>query len=155
MTQHLSDDSHLLCVLCGQAPGDTSPLDRSADSGPMILAVHSDGTACGYVVHDLCVRYVRAHGPLADVDCLCGRGPVVEGIPRASPVSDGVDTDAMATVADALPEDSDGEVENDLDDSSEDSEDDSAHPATVDQRTCAACKWPLDDAPLGLQSYER
>ena len=71
-----------LCVLCGQAAGETSPLDRSADSGPMLLAVHSDGTVCGYVAHDLCVRYVRAHGPLSDVDCLCGRGPVVEGIPR-------------------------------------------------------------------------
>jgi hypothetical protein len=82
MTQYVSDGAGTLCVLCGQAPGDPSPVDRSADSGPMLLAVHSDGTACGYAAHDICVRYVRAHGPLADVDCPCGRGEVVEGVPR-------------------------------------------------------------------------
>ena len=84
MTQTLSDDARALCVLCGQPPGASSPLDRGADSGPMLLAVHSDSTACGYVAHEICVRYVRQHGSLADVDCLCGRGAVIEGIPPAS-----------------------------------------------------------------------
>jgi hypothetical protein len=106
MAQQLPDDLRGPCVLCGQDPGEPGLLDRSADSGPMLLAVHSDGVACGNIAHDTCVRRVRARGPLDYVDCPCGRGSVVEGIAPPSswrPESDATPPAARADGEDAEP----------------------------------------------------
>ena len=179
MTVNQPDDT--LCVLCGRAPGDASPLDRTADSGPMLLAVHSDGVACGYVAHDLCVRYVRANGPLADVDCLCGAGPVVEGIAppdswsAPAPTRRGHDEAGRDESHQGWePPTERGEDERDEDERDEDADtdSDSDSPYNSDSETpadfgsvCSACTLPTDlaeswsvvdpdtDAPCGCHVH--
>ena len=64
------------------------------------------------------------------------------------------DGDELATAADTLPDRSDDadDVETDSADSSDEDSDASS---IADDRTCAACRVPIDDAPLGLPAYER